>query len=109
MRNIPEGDKTMVHEKVYLAGKQAEGYVIPLGDFNIVTVVTDSGMVGCGAFDLAALESLGYPAARVKGYGGKLIATIDDLLAGKVKDANKAAVLRGIKIGMSGKEALELL
>jgi uncharacterized protein YunC (DUF1805 family) len=64
-------------------------------------------MVGCGAFDVAALDKFGYPAARVKSIGGSSISTIDDLLAGVVKDVNAAASKRGVKIGMSGREALD--
>jgi len=99
----------MIQDKVHLTKKQADGFVIPLGSVNLVNVVTDEGMVGCGAFDVAALDKFGYPAARVKPSRGDSIATIDDLLAGVIKDANAAAVKKGIKIGMSGREALELL
>jgi uncharacterized protein YunC (DUF1805 family) len=38
-----------------------------------------------------------------------MVATVNDLLAGEIKDTNQAAALRGIKVGMSGREALELL
>ena len=97
----------MIHEKVQLACKQADGYVIPLGPVNLVNVVTDSGMVGCGAFDVTALDKFGYPAARVKATKKSTIATIEDLLSGVVKDVNEAALKRGVKIGMSGREALD--
>ena len=97
----------MVHEKVQLTSKQADGYVIPLGPVNLVHVVTDIGMVGCGAFDVVALDGFGYPAARVRPTRGSTIASIDDLLVGEVKDANGAAVERGVKVGMSGREALD--
>lgn len=99
----------MIQDKVQLARKQADGFVIPLGSVNLVNVVTDEGMVGCGAFDVAALDKFGYPAARVKPSRGSSIATIDDLLAGVIKDANAAAAKKGIKVGMSGREALDLL
>ena len=97
----------MIHEKVQLANKQADGYVIPLGPVNLVNVVTDVGMVGCGAFDVAALDNFDYPAARVKATTGSSISTIDDLLVGEVKDANTAADKLGVKVGMSGREALD--
>ena len=99
----------MVHEKVHLADRHADGYIIPLGPLNIVSVVTDSGMVGCGAFDVEALDKFGYPAARVKSTEGSYIATIDDLLKGVVKDANNAALKRGVKVGMPGEKALSLI
>ena len=99
----------MLHEKVRLTNKQADGYVIPLGPVNLVNVVTDMGMVGCGAFDVAALDHFGYPAARVKATRGTSVATIDDLLVGEVKDTNAAASKLGVKIGMSGREALDCM
>lgn len=99
----------MIQTKVKLAKKEADGYVIPLGKVNLVNVVTDLGMVGCGAFDVAALNNFGYPAARVKPSRGSSISTIDDLLVGVIKEANDAAAKMGIKVGMSGKEALDLL
>lgn len=72
-------------------------------------MVTDVEMVGCGAFDVAALNNFGYPAARVKPTRGSSIVIIDDLLDGVIKDANIAATRLGIKAGISGKEALDLL
>ncbi|MDD1739385.1 MAG: DUF1805 domain-containing protein [Methanothrix sp.] len=74
----------MGHEIVDLAGKQARGYVIPLGPVNLVVVVTDKGMVGCGAIDVAALNSFGYP-------------------------ANPAAEKMGVNVGQSGRDALYMM
>ena len=99
----------MDHMKVHLKHKPADGYVIPLGPVNLVNVVTDVGMVGCGAFDIGALNNFGYPAARVRPSIGSSIATIDDLLQGIVKEVNPAAEKLGLKNGMTGKEALDLL
>jgi uncharacterized protein YunC (DUF1805 family) len=99
----------MNHTKVKLARKEADGYIIPLGAINLVNVVTDVGMVGCGAFDVAALNNFGYPAAKVKPSQGSSIATIEDLLKGIVKEVNPAAEKLGLKVGLTGREALELL
>jgi uncharacterized protein YunC (DUF1805 family) len=99
----------MNHTKVELTRKQADGYVISLGPVNLVNVVTDVGMVGCGAFDVAALNNFGYPAAKVRPVQGSSIATIDDLLEGIVKEVNPAAEKRGLKVGLTGRNALELL
>jgi uncharacterized protein YunC (DUF1805 family) len=99
----------MLQQKVKLSQKQAEGYVIPIGAINLVFAVTDKGMVGCGAFDVAALNNFNYPAARVKSQSGKPVATIEDLLEGTVKEANAGAARLGISIGMSGRDALERL
>jgi uncharacterized protein YunC (DUF1805 family) len=66
-------------------------------------------MVGCGAFDVAALNNFGYPAARVRPAHSSSIATIEDLLQGIVKEVNSAAEKLGLKVGLTCREALELL
>jgi uncharacterized protein YunC (DUF1805 family) len=99
----------MVHEKVRLTHKEADGYVVPLGPVNLVMIITDTGMLGCGAFDVAALEKYDYPAARVRSASGVPITTLDDLQEGIVKDVNSAAGALGITAGMKGKKALDLL
>lgn len=99
----------MNHTKVELTRKEADGYIIPLGAINLVNVVTDVGMVGCGAFDVGALNNFGYPAAKVRPSQGSSIATIEDLLKGIVKEVNPAAEKLGLKVGLTGREALELL
>lgn len=99
----------MQQTDVRLSKKVAKGYVIPFGPVNLVTVLTDQGMVGCGMFDVAALDKFSFPAAKVRPAAGPAIVTTDDILTGIVKEANRAAVSRGVVNGMTGKEALELL
>jgi len=94
---------------VRLSRKNAEGFVIPLGPANLVAIITDIGMIGCGAFDVAALDSFSYPAAKVRPAHGPSITSTDDILTGIIKEANRGAMSRGIKTGMTGKQALELL
>ena len=95
--------------EVRLPKKKADGFVIPLGPFNLVAIKTDTGMVGCGAFDIAAMDMFSYPAAKVRPAIGPSIVDTDDILTGIVKEANRSAMGRGITAGMTGKEALELL
>jgi uncharacterized protein YunC (DUF1805 family) len=99
----------MHRENVHLTKKVAEGFVIPLGPANLVAVKTDVGMVGCGAFDVAALDSFSYPAAKVRPSIGPSIVDVDDILKGIIKEANRSAIGRGIRTGMTGRQALELL
>lgn len=99
----------MTHRRISLAHKDAEGYVIPFGPFNLVLVATDTGMVGCGMVDVHALDRFDYPAARVRSSTGGTIAAIDDLMEGIVKDVNEAAQRCGIRTGMTGRQALDLL
>jgi uncharacterized protein YunC (DUF1805 family) len=104
-----EGGDNMIHQKVQLTNKQADGYVIPLKQVKIVCVITDVGMIGCGAFDVIALDSFAIPAAKMKSATGGAIATIDDLMDAVVKEANDEAARLGINVGMTGREALDLL
>jgi uncharacterized protein YunC (DUF1805 family) len=99
----------MEYIAVKLSRKTADGFVIPLGHVNLVAIKTDEGMVGCGAFDVAALDSFSYPAAKVRPALGPSIADTNDILTGIVREANRAALGRGIKTGMTGRQALELL
>ena len=99
----------MQQEDIQLTRKVAKGFVIPLGPANLVAIKTDVGMIGCGAFDVAALDSFSYPAVKVRPSIGPSIVDTDDLLKGIVKEANRSAMGRGIKNGMTGRAALELL
>ena len=99
----------MQEEQIALKKGAARGFVIPLGPVNLVGAVAPRGMVGCGAFDVQALDRFGYPAARVKPTAGDSISSIGDLLSGEIKEANPSAVNLGVTVGMSGKQALELL
>ncbi|MCK9578899.1 MAG: YunC family protein [Methanoregula sp.] len=99
----------MKQVEVRLTRKVAEGFIVPLGKVNLVAVKTDVGLVGCGAFDVAALDSFSYPAAKVRPSLGPSIEDIDDIMKGIVKEANRSAMGRGIKNGMTGRQALELL
>jgi len=99
----------MKQVEVQLTKKVADGFVIPLGPANLVAIKTDVGLVGCGAFDVAALDSFSYPAARVRPAIGPSIVDIDDILKGIVREANRSAMGRGIRNGMTGRQALELL
>ncbi len=88
----------MIHSKITLNKKQADGYVIPIGPLNLVFVVAGKGMVGCGAFDVVALNNFAYPAAKAKSKTGAPIATIEDLLEGTIKESNVEAGKLGISI-----------
>ncbi|MDO9325618.1 MAG: YunC family protein [Methanoregula sp.] len=94
---------------IQLTRKVAKGFIIPLGPANLVAIKTDVGMIGCGAFDVAALDSFSYPAVKVRPSIGPSIVDTEDLLKGIVKEANRSAMGRGIKNGMTGRAALELL
>ena len=64
-------------------------------------------VIGFGKATL--FNNFGYPAAKVRPSQGSSIATIEDLLQGIVKEVNPAAEKLGLKVGLTGREALELL
>lgn len=99
----------MIHKEIQAGNKKADGYIIPLGPVNVVCIITGEGMIGCGAFDIAALDKYDYPAVRIRSATGKPLATLEDLLQNPVRDTNRSAAARGIAPGMSGQKALELL
>jgi len=83
--------------------------LFPWDPVNLVWVIARKGMVGCGAFDVQALEKFGYPAARVKGVGVPSVASLHDLLNGEIKDTNIYGAELGLRTGMRGGDALDLL
>lgn len=99
----------MHQEEIPLKHSPATGYVLPLGPVNMVWAVARAGLVGCGAIDVAALGRFGYPAARAGPGQGSAITDLRDLLSGVIREVNPQAGLLGVRIGMSGREALDLL
>jgi uncharacterized protein YunC (DUF1805 family) len=98
----------MKSEIIRIGKKEIEGFVIPIGKVNLVFARTDKGLVGCGAFDVMALEKFGYAAAKVRPKG-ESVGDLDDLMNGEIAAVNPSAEKLGIKEGMSGKDAIALI
>lgn len=88
-------------EAVTLKDHGATGYCIPLENCNLVFVVKGNSLLACGAFDVVALDKFNVPAAKITG-----VSTVDDLLAGEVKQVNDAARACGVMPGDTGTAAL---
>jgi len=85
--------------------KTALGLKIDLPDSPpLVLVIGEKGFVMCGFLNVDAAEKLGVTAAMVSG-----VKTFDDVLDATVKEVTSKAKMEGIKQGMKGREALELL
>ncbi len=82
----------------------AVGVAIPMPNSSLVLAVAKRGFVMCGYLDLAAAEKMKDAAAVVTG-----VKTVDELLEGMVKKVTPAAARRGIRVGMTGLQALEKL
>jgi|GEM_PF-720885 len=97
------------HEWTTVEGRAAEVLVLPIGPVSLVYARTERGLLACGAIDPAALERFGIPAARVRPTTGNSIGSLDDLLAGEVREANAPAQALGIVAGMRGRDAFARL
>lgn len=80
------------------------GFEINLYKANLVLAKAPKGFVACGYLDLNVAEKFGDAACLVRG-----ISTVEDLLKAKIVNVTTAAAGLGIKVGMSGQEALELM
>ncbi|MFC1808698.1 YunC family protein [Candidatus Omnitrophota bacterium] len=97
----------MKERVISLLSKEARGYTVSCGPFNIIFATTGAGLIGCGAIDVCALEKFNYPAVKMQKESG--IKTIDDLLEADVVLVNSCAKECGVTEGMNGNEALEKL
>ena len=97
------------HERTTVDGRPVEVVVLPIGPVNLVYGRTERGILACGAIDPAALERFGIAVARVRPTTGTSIASLEDLLAGEVREANATAQALGIAAGMSGRAAFAKL
>ena len=62
----------------------------------------------CGLYDVAMLDAL-HPERRVVGARVIGVREIDDILDAKVRDCTAAAQDLGVRPGMTGREALQLM
>ncbi len=89
---------------IALKNGDARGASLDLGPVKMVYARKSGGFLGCGIFDVAVLDRFGVAAANVRG-----VSTVEDLLAGSVSRVNDAAAAKGVRVGMTGREALELM
>ncbi|HAX61368.1 MAG TPA: DUF1805 domain-containing protein [Elusimicrobia bacterium] len=87
---------------IKIGEKTAAGIEIPLNNAVLVMAVGNKGFVMCGYLNIDAAEKMGDCACVVKG-----VKNVDELLAGEVVAMTSGAKNLGIKVGMTGKEALE--
>jgi len=73
------------------------------------SIMTKVGIVGCGIYDLKTAAEFGQAIAIAKGTPSHPLVEPEDLLEASIVDATPQAREFGIKVGMSGKEAVELM
>src|SRR6266516_3312432 len=73
------------------------------------TILTEAGLVGCGIYDVKTPGEFGQAVAIARGTPANPLVNPEDLLDAKIVDATGPAKKLGITIGMTGREAVELL
>ena len=73
------------------------------------TILTEAGLVGCGIYDVKTAAEFGQAVAIARGTPQHPLVNPEDLFEAKIVDATPQAKELGIKIGMTGRDAVELL
>ena len=73
------------------------------------TILTEAGSVGSGIYDMEVAAAFSKVLAIVQSTPEHPLATPEDLLDAVIADATPQAKALGIQIGMTGREAVELL
>ncbi|KXS44528.1 MAG: hypothetical protein AWU59_465 [Methanolobus sp. T82-4] len=94
----------MIVEKIELDNGSAIGLSMQMQSAPLLLIKADKGFVMCGYLDMEAATALGDVAVKVKG-----VNTFEDVLEAFVVGATQEAINLGIKVGMTGREALELM
>ena len=73
------------------------------------TILTEAGLVGCGIYDVKTAAEFGQAVAIARGTPQKPLVNPEDLFDAKIVDATPQAKQLGIQVGMTVREAVELL
>ena len=73
------------------------------------SIFTEAGLVGCGIYDTRIAAEFGQAVAIARGTPQKPLVDPEDLFDAKIVEATPQAKALGIEIGMTGREAVELL
>jgi len=72
-------------------------------------ILTEAGLVGCGIYDVKTAAEFGQAVAIARGTPQKPLVDPEDLFDAKIVDATPQARQLGVAVGMTGREAVELL
>jgi uncharacterized protein YunC (DUF1805 family) len=70
---------------------------------------TSKGLVGCGIYDIRAANEFSLAVAIARGTPAKPLREPEDLFNAKILEVSQAAERLGVKVGMTGREAVETL
>jgi uncharacterized protein YunC (DUF1805 family) len=72
-------------------------------------ILTEAGLVGCGIYDIKTAAEFGQAVAIARGTPQNPLVNPEDLLGARIVDATPQAMALGVQVGMTGREAVELL
>jgi uncharacterized protein YunC (DUF1805 family) len=72
-------------------------------------ILTEAGLVGCGIYDTKVAAEFGQAVAIARGTPQKPLVNPEDLFDAQIVEATPLAKQFGVQIGMTGREAVELL
>jgi uncharacterized protein YunC (DUF1805 family) len=73
------------------------------------SILTEAGIVGCGIYDLKTAAEFGQAVAIAKGTPASPLVEPEDLFEARIVGATPQAESLGIVVGMTGREAVELM
>ena len=73
------------------------------------SIITSAGIVGCGIYDLKTPAEFGQAIAICKGTPAQPLSEPEDLFASKIVGLTPQAEGFGIRLGMTGRDAVELM
>lgn len=91
------------------AGGEAIGtsYQWPGGQY--CAIHTSRGLVGCGIYDIRSANEFNLAVAIARGTLAKPLCEPEDLFEAKILEASQAAEKLGVKVGMTGRQAVEAM
>src|SRR3954463_2550709 len=72
-------------------------------------ILTESGLVGCGIYDVKTATEFGQAVAIARGTPQDPLVEPEDLFNARIVEATPQALALGIQVGMTGREAVERL
>jgi uncharacterized protein YunC (DUF1805 family) len=70
-------------------------------------ILTEAGIVGCGIYDLKTAAEFGQAVAIAKGTPAAPLVEPEDLYEARIVGTTPQAESLGVKVGMTGREAVE--
>ena len=100
---------TAINKTLEFEGGEAIGtsYQWPGGQY--CAIHTSRGLVGCGIYDIRAANEFSLAVAIARGTPANPLRNPEDLFAAKILEVSNAAEKLGVRVGMTGREAVEKL